>query len=135
MKNKYIRAFIAASSFPVIFIPFMYLGISITANPEAWFNFFYEAVSVPILFGLINMLFVLVRDHIHVSPTAKYWIWGAGHGLFFSLLWNFWLHVPEKLFLLSGPIQYITIPGAMILYACIWRFIVRPMNVLVHIDK
>ena len=35
MKNKYIRAFIAASSFPVIFIPFMYLGISITANPEA----------------------------------------------------------------------------------------------------
>lgn len=135
MKNKYVRAFIAASSFPVILIPFLYLGISITLNPEAGFNFFNEAIAVPILFGLINMLFIYFRDKLSVSPTAKYWIWGAGNGLLFSLLGNFWLHVPEKLFLLTGWVQYLTIPGAMILYACIWRFIVRPMNQLVDLEK
>jgi hypothetical protein len=92
-------------------------------------------LSICVLFGLLNILFNKTKELLPFSQTWKYWFFGSCHGLFFTILWNFWLHVPEKLFHLSGPTQYLTIPVAIILYASIWRFLVRPMNYIVGIEK
>lgn len=135
MKSLYLRAFVAGSSFPAVIIPLLYLGIAITLNPEAGFHYFYEVVSVMILFGLLNILFISIKEIIPFSGSNKYWAFWAFHGMFFSFLWNFWLHIPEKLFLLTGWVQYLTIPVAMILYACIWRHAVREVNIMMGIEE
>ncbi len=135
MNNLYLRAFIAGSSFPAVIIPLLYMGIATTLTPEAGFHYFYEVVSILTLFGLLNILFIFIKNHIPAEWMNKYWIFGWCHGLFFTILWNFWLYVPEKLFHLSGPSQYLTIPIAIMLYACIWRYLLRPVNIMMRVDK
>jgi len=135
MNSLYFRAFVAGSSFPVTIIPLVYMGIATTITPEAGFHYFYEVLSICILFGLLNIFFCSIRDNLPFLDTEKYWFFGWCHGLFFTILWNFWLHVPEKLFHLSGWIQYLTIPVAIILYAGIWRFLVRPVNKIVWLEE
>lgn len=135
MIERYIRAFVAGSSFPSIAIPLIYMWVATTITPDAGFHYFSEVLSIATLFGLLNMLFIRIREKLPFAWMKQYLFFWACHWLFFSFLWNFWLNVPEKLFMLSWPIQYITIPGAMILYACIWRFIVSYMNKLVGLEK
>lgn len=135
MRQKYLRAFVAGSSFLAILIPLTYMGIAVRMNPDAGFDYFSEVFSIAILFGLLNMLFVKIRDKLPFEWIKVYWFFGALHWLFFSLLWNFWLNVPEKLFMLSWWVQYLTIPVAMILYSLIWRFIMSKMNQIVWLDK
>jgi hypothetical protein len=135
MNSIYLRAFVAGSSFPATIIPLLYMGIATTLTPEAGFHYFYEVLSICVLFGLLNVLFNSIKEALPFPEVWKYWFFGWCHGLFFTMLGNFWLHVPEKLFHLSGMTQYLTIPVAIILYACIWRFLVRPMNYIVGIEK
>lgn len=135
MKNIYLRAFIAGSSFPAVIIPLLYIGIAITLNPRAEFHYFYEVISILVLFGLLNMIFIHIKNHIPFSWVNKYWVFWIAHGIFFSSLGNFWLHIPERLFLLSGWTQYLTIPAAMILYGCIWRYLLRPVNSMIWLEK
>jgi len=135
MKNIYVKAFLAGSSFLATFIPLLYMGIATKLSPEAGFDYFTEVFSIIILFWLLNILFISIKHLLPFSSIWKYWAFGAFHGMFFSFLGNFWLNVPEELFHLSGWYQYLTIPGAMILYACIWRYGMRTMNLMVWIDK
>jgi len=135
MKNIYAKAFIAGSSFLATAIPLLYMGIATKLSPEAGFDYFTEVFSIIILFGLLNILFISIRHLLPFWSVWKYWAFGIFHGLFFSFLGNFWLNVPERLFHLSEWTQYLTIPVAMILYALIWRYGVRTMNILVWIDK
>jgi len=135
MNSLYFRTFIAGSSFPVTCIPLLYMGIATTLTPDSGLHYFYEVLSICILFGLLNILFISIKSSLPFSDTGKYWFFGGCHGLFFSLLWNFWLWVPEKLFHLSGWTQYLTIPVAIILYGCIWRFLVRRVNRVIGVEK
>jgi|GEM_PF-5249489 len=72
---KYLKIFIAGSSFPVVLIPFLYLGISISMQPEAGFNFLNEAIFIPTFFGVINILFIILKKHIPGAGLQKYLIW------------------------------------------------------------
>ena len=134
MYSKSLRAFIAGSSFPATVIPLIYMGIATTITPEAGFHYFSEVLSICILFGILNIIFCNIKNLLLFTQTWKYWFFGWCHGLFFTIIWNFWLQVPEKLFHLSWFTQYLTIPVAIILYACIWRYIVRHINVMMSLD-
>jgi hypothetical protein len=72
---KQLKAFIAGSSFPVVLIPFLYLGISISMQPEAGFNFLNEALFIPTFFGVINILFIKFKNHIPGTRSQQYLIW------------------------------------------------------------
>ena len=131
--NISIRAFIAGSAFPVIIFPMLYLGIPSVLYPDADFNFFTHILSIPILVGLINIMFVNLKQYLP-SGTTKYWLWGAGHGLVFTLIGNFSSEIPTELFMLDRPLAFITIPLAMILYSLIWRYVIRGINTMMDID-
>jgi len=135
MNSLYFRAFVAGSSFPATVIPLVYMGIATTLTPDAGFHYFSEVLSICILFGLLNIVFISIKAKLPFPDIGKYWFFGWCHGLFFTMLWNFWLNVPEKLFHLSGWTQYLTIPVAIVLYACIWRFLLRPVNKMVWLEK
>ena len=135
MWSFYYRAFVAGSSFPGVIIPLTYMGIATTLTPESGLHYFSEVLSIIFLFWIFNILFLAVRKYFPTEGINDYWVFGWLHGLVFSLLWNFWLGVPEKLFHLSGWMQYLTIPTAIILYACIWRYGISGVNSMLNLEE
>ncbi len=133
-QNKYLKAFVAGSAFPVILSPMLYLGIPTVLYPEVQFNYFSHLLFIPFFVGLLNVLFIRYRHHLPFTRLKQYWIWGALHGFVFSLLGNFNSNIPTELFMLERPLAFITILAATILYAFIWRFIIRNINVMMQLD-
>jgi len=136
MKNTSIKAFIIGSSFPVIIWPFLYLGIAKYINTESSFTYSLVPITLPIVFGIVNVLQLHLRPLSgKINRTTHYWLVGGLYGLGLSLYGNFIAHVPVNLFgLPDTAIQYTTIPLAIILYALVWRFIVKHLNHLFGIE-
>ena len=132
--KPYIRAFIAGSAFPVVVWPFLYLGMPSFYNPTADFNFESAAITLPIIVGTLNIVFVSIRRWLPFGGRGNYWFFGALHGLAFALYGNFVAHIPQDLFQLQGTIQYVTIPLAVLAYSLIWRFIIRRLNLALQLD-
>lgn len=134
--KTYLKLFIAGSAFPVVIWPFLYLGIASYNNPAAAFQFDLVPAVLPFLFGFTNMLRHAIRDYIFPKNlTLHYWTVGALYGLGLSLYGNFRKDIPVDLFgLPDTSIQYIIIPIAMLLYALVWRFIVKNINQLFSIE-
>ena len=130
--NRLVRAFVAGSAFPVVVWPFLYLGIPSLYNP-AGINFVSVAIALPIIVGVLNIIFISIKSWIPFRDQGKYWLYGSLHGLVFSLHGNFVAFIPRDLYLLEGPIQYLTIPAAILAYSLIWRYIIRRLNITLGI--
>ena len=134
-KNKALKAFIIGSSFPVIVWPFLYLGIASIFNPGASFQFEIFALTLPIIFGFLNLIQLRFQKLSWLSKNNRYWSVGILYGLALSLFGTFISELPMELFLLpDSSIQYLTIPWAILAYALIWRYIVKNMNSLFAIE-
>jgi len=132
--KRYIRAFIAGSAFPVMLWPFLYLGIPSIYNPKADFVFELIPITLPLIVGVLNMLFISIQRWLPFNERGNYWFFGALHGLFFSLYGNFISFIPQDLYRLDGIVQYITIPLAILAYSLIWRFIIRNLNRMLQLS-
>jgi len=131
----YLRAFLVGSSFPVVLWPFLYLGISFTLNPGASIKMGLIPITIPIIMGLVNTLYVFTEQKWSSGYSNKrLWLFGGLYGLVLSLFGNFVYNVPIDLFQLSGPMQYIIIPIAITLYSLIWRYIIKNLNKVVGIS-
>jgi hypothetical protein len=45
------------------------MGIATTLSPEAGFHYFYEVLSICVLFGLLNILFNKTKELLPFSQT------------------------------------------------------------------
>jgi len=135
MTNKYIKAFVAGSAFPVILSPMLYLGIPVLIYPDSGFNYVGTIITIALIVGSLNMFFILIRDMLPYSNKLGYLFFGAAHGFILSLFGNFFSSIPTELYMLVGPEQYLTIPAATILYALIWRYIIRNLNIMLGIER
>jgi len=136
IEHKYTKAFVAGSAFPVMVWPFLYLGLSSRFNPNTSFIFATTPLILPVLVGLLNIFYILIEKRIPLRDTNnKFWLFGALHGLGLSLYGNFVSNIPVDLFALSGPIQYITIPLAIIAYGLIWRYAIQNLNRMVGLAQ
>lgn len=133
--KKYIRAFIAGSAFPVVVWPFIYIGIPSIYNPGSELVFESIALTLPIVIGILNILFIAIRNRLPFGSRGNYWFFGTLHGLSFSLYGNFISSIPQDLYLLNGIIQYVTIPAAILAYGLIWRYIIRNLNIMLEIER
>jgi len=123
-----VRAFLAGSSFPVIFWPFSLLAIGFLYTGNQPFEFQYVVWVFPILLGLANVLFWSIKDLIPLKiHTHKLWAFGIGLGMLFPIMGG-QLNVPHLLFGFPVDQQYLIIPLGMLFYGCIWRFAVGFMN-------
>ncbi len=126
--RKIALAFVVGSSFPVVLWPFLYHGLPFLYNGLSESGFLGTALGFPIVMGLLNVLFLAIQRGLPFSENMNYWLYGAVQGFLFSLYGNFVLHLPTEHFLFEGTVQYITIPFATIVYALIWRYIIRNLN-------
>jgi len=127
--RRYLRAFIAGSAFPVLIWPFLYLGIPFTLNPQSGFQMGLTAIFLPFVYGFTNILTIFLQKRWPPKNlNSRMLTIGALLGLVLSLLGNFMSNIPTNLFLLQSSIRYITIPLAILMYALIWRYIVKNLN-------
>lgn len=126
-----LKAFILGSSYFVLLTPFTYLGVSYHFNPVEGFSIEFVSIALPILFGLINVLYFHVKDFYPVkSLNARYWLTGLVYGLLLSSYGIFVEDLPATLFayIIPPSLEYSPLLIAPILYGCVWRFIVKNLN-------
>lgn len=124
MKKTPLMAFVVASSLPVTLWPLAGLAIA-TSRSGAAFDFSVAAIVIPLIFGLYHMLSGLL---VSIDSRSKYLIAGAFLGLLLSSLGTLVLNIPETVYGLSGPSQYLALIGGPIFYGAIWYLILWPIE-------
>ncbi len=128
IKNQSLRAFLAGSSFPVIFWPFSLLAVGFLQTGNEPFPFQYVVWVFPILLGLANVVFWMIKDAIPLQAyTHKLWAFGIALGTLFPIMGG-QFSVPHLLFGFPADKQWLIIPLGMLFYGCIWRYAVGFMN-------
>ncbi len=65
----------------------------------------------------------------------RLWVWGALLGLIAALIGVFIISLPELLYGLKGPLQYLPLIVVPIFYGLIWRYVVGSLNDLLGLEE
>lgn len=135
MVNKYIKAFIAGSAYPIIlsfyFIYFSaYFLLKPFGSPDTSFAFGVSNLLItPVLIGLANMLFIYFLEKKPTKNVNLRLIWfGVASGLILSSLGVFVFDTPSSLFGITNNLRYAPLIIAPIGYGIIWRFVIKFLN-------
>ena len=131
--NKYVRAFVAGSAFPVMLavVTVYFTGMLILGFGEGMDKA--EFIRFPIILGVVNMLHVfLLQKWPPKDVNKRLWLIGIVLGIALVLPANFISNSPERLFGVPSP-QILTIIAAPIVYGAIFRYIVKYLNRMVGI--
>jgi len=134
VKNKYVRAFVAGSAFPVMLAVFVvyFIGMLILGFGEGMDTM--DFLSIPIILGVVNMLHVgLLQKWPPKDVNKRLWLVGIVLGVALVLPANFIGGAPETLFGVPSP-QISTIIAAPIVYGAIFRYIVKYLNRMVGLN-
>ena len=136
MVNKYIKAFIAGSAYPLILsIYFLYLSayyfLKPFGPPDASFAFgLSHLLLTPIWIGLANMFFIyLLEKKPTKNVNLRLMLFGAAFGFILSLLSVFIFDVPASLFGITNNLRYAPLIIAPIGHGIIWRFVIKHLNI------
>ncbi len=131
------KAFVIGSSYFILVWPFTYLSVATKLNPATTFDFTFVPLVLPLIFGVVNVLIVSVGSAILSRYIEmRYWLFGFVYGLGLSLYGNFGKDIPVGLFSLPDTwVQFLVIPVAMILYGCVFRYVLLNLNRLFLLVK
>lgn len=132
---KRIKLLMAGMLFPAVFLPLAYSGFYLAesdvvrAHPLQFIPMF-----IPLLFGLAN----IIRAHLQKGQGKKedtngYFVTGIVLGLLVAYVGINYLRVPSLLFGLTGCNVYLPFIFIPVIYALIFRFIVRRLNQLLGV--
>ena len=122
MKNS--RVFIISSLVSLITLGYLGVAYMIKGYPSTVpYKLFILVIPVAYgLFGIINK-YVIKRFGIEYSLVV-----GALFGLILSSIGRFVLNLPQLLFNFTKETEYQVHLGAILLYACILRYIITPLT-------
>lgn len=126
---QYIKAFISGAIFPGIFMPIALLIATLKGNTEL--TNLTSLHLIPIIWGIWNILyFAFFKNSLKASLNIRLLITGGILGLILASYAVFWLDLPT---ILGIPTQVHCLPllVAPILYALIWRYVVKYLNDMV----
>lgn len=116
------NAFIAGSSLPSISVTMLYIGYYFRKNGgPSDIHFEKFALFIPFFYGI----FAVIEQKYIKNPLIS----GALLGLSLSLMGRFILGLPQRMFGFTTENEYQVHIIAMILYAGIFKFIVKPLIV------
>lgn len=126
MWKKLALAFVIGSSIVATAISFLYLGTAFRRSGyRGDVSFEMVPLMVPIMFGLANVVLVSLGSGSGVLKAAMV---GGALGLLFSVIGRFGLDLPRKLFRYDDDNAWQVHLIAVVLYAGIFTFIVRNVN-------
>lgn len=130
---NHLRAFISGIAFPSVILP-IFLCLAVSFQKEELLNIIFIHV-IPLIWGLWNVFyFVLLREIFPGKESTKLLLTGATLGVVIAIIGIFWAGIPSIIGL-TGNARYLPLFGVPIVYAILWRFIVKPLNDIVGIKK
>jgi apolipoprotein N-acyltransferase len=127
---KYLKAFIAGVALPSLILPIGLLALKSVGKQEI---LTLPAIHfLPLIWGLWNVLyFLLLRPLLYVfGLESRLYFTGALLGFLVALAGIFWLHIPEELGI-PPYLEYLLLIALPIVYALLWRSLVKPLNDIV----
>jgi uncharacterized membrane protein len=128
---KWLKSFIAGIIVPTIILPictliFLYIGKKeILTIPFLHF--------IPIIWGFWNMFyFAFLKNVLSDNQNTRLYTTGAILGFLVAIYGVFWFDVPT-LIGLPEQIRYLPIIVAPIVYALLWRFLVKDLNHILYL--
>lgn len=132
---KHLKAFVSGLTLPAVLLPFIFMLVTYSAkelnNSTLVFMHF-----IPVIWGIWNVLYFAFFRNVSIASfneDIKIGIWGAILGLLLACIAIFWfnitasisLHIPHYLPLIIAPI----------LYAILWRYIVKKLNDVLGVGR
>ncbi|MEW5250672.1 hypothetical protein [Microbulbifer discodermiae] len=143
---NHLKAFIAGSSYPVMFLPLFVFGqmhrlhpIDLT-NPNGVIRplIIENMLIVPALyFGIWNMLFLWISSMYSThrfSRIVRYGLGGAALGFFFATYGLIVHEMPTELYNLPADRQFVAPIGAALVMSIIYMLVQRPLNILFGVE-
>lgn len=122
--KTYLKALVVGAALPALLVPlvlYLFVGFGkeeVLTKPVLH--------VIPLIWGLWNVLFVALFRHILI-PRLSYWVAGGVLGLLVAIWGVFWLQLPSMLGL-SGLFGLLPLVGVPVVYALVWRWVVKPLN-------
>lgn len=128
--NKNFKIFIISSSLPIFFITFSYIGYAIikSKNYKSTKNIHYELfpILIPLFFGIAGIINYHIIKKYNSNNMSL--IVGAIFGLILSTIGRFYLKLPTKIFNFTNVNEWHSHIIAFLIYSCIFRFIMTPIQ-------
>lgn len=132
MKNL-IKAWIAGSALPSLVLPFV-LCLALRLDRPQVLNIPFLHF-IPLIWGVWNILyFLILKKILPGDANTRLLLAGALLGLFIAAYAIFDLNIPSLLGIPEA-LRYVPLVLAPIVYAILWRFIVKPLNELVGLSE
>ncbi|MDP5210670.1 hypothetical protein [Microbulbifer sp. 2205BS26-8] len=143
---NHLKAFIAGSSYPVMFLPLFVFGQMHRIHPIDLSNpngvirplIIENMLIVPALyFGIWNMLFLWISNMYskhRFSSIVRYGLGGATLGFFFATYGLIVHEMPTELYKLPANLQFVAPISAALVMSIIYILVQRPLNILFGIE-
>lgn len=129
---NYVKAFAAGITVPSIILPVVLYIASTTGHSQILNVLFLHLI--PLIWGVWNILHVtFFHELLKKDMNIEWLVSGAVLGLLVATIGVFWIHVPS----LTGipeSLTYLPLVAAPIVYAILWRFVVKPLNELLGVE-
>jgi len=123
----YVKTFIAGMVFPGTVLPFVLLTIWYLGRINILETL--PVYLVPIVWGIWNILYVAIGNHCPIKrENLRLLVTGATLGFLIASIGVFLFDVIDVLFSVRGFITYVPLFMAPLIYAILWRYVVKYIN-------
>lgn len=133
--KKFVKAFIAGMALPAIFLPLAYTILYFYVHgPFAAHALQFIPMFLPLAWGLANAIYIKLQEES--SPkgvNSGLIVTGACLGFLVAVFGVFIIHVPSMVFGHASSLQYLPLVLVPIIYAILWRYVVKWINKLLGV--
>lgn len=128
-----IKAFVSGVAVPSILLPFILCGALMFGEPQVLTVPFLH--FLPLIWGVWNILYILFFKRLFPGDAnTRLQVAGGVLGLLVAIYAIFHLDLPHVLGF-PGWLRYAPLILAPILYAIVWRYLVKPLNTLLGLQN
>jgi len=129
---NHLRAFVAAITVPSVILPILLCIALAAGKPDILTVPFLH--FIPVIWGIWNIIyFSYLRDVLPKDQQVRLFITGGILGLLVAIYGVFFTPLPTVMGF-SESIKYFPLIVAPILYAILWRYLVKPLNDLLGLQ-
>lgn len=128
---KWLKAFIAGIVVPSIILPILVLILNYLGKTQVLTHPFLH--FIPVIWGLWNIFYFLyLKNVLPENQDTRLLITGAILGFLITFYGIFWLNIPQ-LIGLPDQIRYLPLIVGPLLYAVLWRYLVKDLNNILYL--
>lgn len=128
-----VKAFVAGVAVPSILLPFLLWGALAFGKPQVLSIAFLH--FIPLIWGVWNILYIAVFKRVFPGDAnTRLQVAGGVLGLLLAIYAIFHAELPSLLGF-SGWLYYLPLIAAPIVYAIIWRYLIKPLNTLLDLQN